>query len=81
NLSVLEAFQDLKYKLNRPFFMEIIILGSWAIWISRNNKFFEHIAPSFQGWKFIFLEELKLLRYTMKKKYAHQFSAWLETIL
>ena len=47
NLSVLEAFQDLKDKLNKPFFMEIIILGSWAIWISRNNKFFEHITPSF----------------------------------
>ena len=31
-------------------------------------KKIEHIIPSFQGWKFIFLEELKLLRYRMKNK-------------
>ena len=40
NLSVLEAFQDLKDKLRVPFFMEIIIPGSWAIWIVRNSKIF-----------------------------------------
>ena len=43
NLSVLEAFQDLKDKLRYPFYMEIIILGAWAIWITRNNKIFENI--------------------------------------
>uniref|UniRef100_A0A453NTQ4 Uncharacterized protein n=1 Tax=Aegilops tauschii subsp. strangulata TaxID=200361 RepID=A0A453NTQ4_AEGTS len=81
NLSVFEAFQDLNDKLNKPFFMDIIILGPSAICISRNNKIFEHINPSLHGWKFIYLEELKLLRYRMKKKYAQQFSAWLESIL
>ena len=81
NLSVLEAFQDLKDKLQLPFFMEIIILGSWAIWISRNNKIFEHINPSFQGWKHIYLEELKLLKFRMKNKLLPQFLAWLESIL
>uniref|UniRef100_A0A453HKQ5 Uncharacterized protein n=1 Tax=Aegilops tauschii subsp. strangulata TaxID=200361 RepID=A0A453HKQ5_AEGTS len=81
NLSVLEAFQDLKDKLNYPFFMEIIILGSWAIWITRNNKIFENIAPSFQGWKFIFKEELKLLKHRMKQKFDRQFSVWLDSLL
>uniref|UniRef100_A0A453S5W3 Uncharacterized protein n=1 Tax=Aegilops tauschii subsp. strangulata TaxID=200361 RepID=A0A453S5W3_AEGTS len=81
NLSVLEAYQDLKDKLNYHFFMEIIILGSWAIWISRNNKIFENITPSFRGWKFIFIEELELLKYRMKKKYEVQFSAWLDSLL
>uniref|UniRef100_A0A453NUF3 Uncharacterized protein n=1 Tax=Aegilops tauschii subsp. strangulata TaxID=200361 RepID=A0A453NUF3_AEGTS len=81
NLSILEAFQDLKDKLNKPFFMEIIILGSWAIWISRNNKIFEHINPSFEGWKFIYLEELKLLRYRMKKKHHPNEESWKESML
>ena len=79
NLSVLEAFQDLKEKLRYPFYMEIIILGAWAICITRN--FFENIAPSFQGWKFIFLEELKLLKYRMRKKHERQFSVWLDSLL
>ena len=61
--------------------MEIIILGAWAIWITRNNKFFENIAPSFQGWKFIFLEELKLLRFRMKKKHESHINLWLEALL
>ena len=78
---MLEAYQDLKEKLNVPFFMEIIILGSWAIWISRNNKFFEHIQPSFQGWKAIFFEELKWLEYRIKQKFAHQFRAWIDSRL
>ena len=81
NLSVLEAFQDLKDKLRYPFSMEFIILGSWAIWISRNNKIFDNISPSFQGWKHIFTEELKLLTFRIKKKYELQFSAWLDSML
>ena len=56
NVSVLEASTDLKLKLYVPFFMEIIILASWAIWISRNNLIFQDIQPSIQGWKVMFLE-------------------------
>lgn len=78
---MLEAFQDLKDKLRYPFYMEIIIVGAWAIWITRNNKIFKNIAPSFQGWKFIFLEELKLLKFRMRKKHERQFSVWLEGLL
>ena len=77
---MLEAFQDLKEKLNVPFYMEIIILGSWAIWISRNNKIFENIQPSFQGWKHIYFEELKLLSHRIKAKYAAEFNIWLTSL-
>ena len=78
---MLEAFQDLKDKLKVPFFMEIIILGSWAIWITRNNKIFENIQPSFQGWKHIYFEELKLLSHRIKAKYAAEFNIWLASLL
>lgn len=61
--------------------MEIIILGSWNMWISRNNKIFENITHTCQGWEFIFMEELKLLKYRMKKKCELQFTAWLESLL
>jgi hypothetical protein len=60
NLSVNEAFQDLKDKLKLPFSMEIIILASWAIWMTRNKKIFKGQRSSFQGWKAIYMEELKL---------------------
>ena len=78
NLSVMEAFQDIKDKLSLPFFMEIIILSSRAIWISRNNKIFQHIQPTFQGWKHIYMLEMKLLTHRIKPKYADHFLAWLQ---
>ena len=62
NLSVLETFQDLKNKLHFPFFMEIIILGSWAIWITRNNKIFENITQNYQEWKLIYMKTIKVIK-------------------
>lgn len=63
NLSIMEAFEDLKQKLQVPFYMEIIILAAWAIWITRNNIIFQSITPSIPRWKNIYLEELQLLRF------------------
>ena len=78
---MLEAFEDLRQKLNVPFFMEIIILASWGIWISRNNLIFQAIQPSIQRWKVIFLDELNLLRYRVKKSYAGAFCTWLDNLV
>ena len=81
NVSVLEAFADLRQKLHVPFFMEIIILASWAIWFSRNYLIFQAIQPSLQGWKATFLEELNLLRFRIKKSYARAFDLWLDNLI
>jgi hypothetical protein len=77
NLSVNEAYHDLKDKLKMPFSMEIIILASWALWMTRNNKNFKGQRSSFQAWKAIFMEEVKLLSYRMKKKYKRCYDSWL----
>ena len=58
NISVFEAFQDLKDKLNVPFFMEISILAAWGIWIVRNNKKFKQQRSRFASWKAIYFQEL-----------------------
>jgi hypothetical protein len=50
---VLEAFHDIKEKLQVPFAVEIIIFASLVIWMIRNDKNFREI-PSFQRWKDIF---------------------------
>ena len=79
NLSVHEAFYDIKIKLQVPFYMDIMILAAWSIWIVRNNKIFNNQMPSFASWKSICLQELRLVSYRMRKKYTHQFKVWLET--
>ena len=81
NVSIMEAFLDLKQKLHVPFFMEIVILASWAIWISRNNMIFQAIQPSIQRWKAIFMEELSLLRFRIKKSYAGAYCFWLDNLV
>jgi hypothetical protein len=58
--------------------MEIIILASSALWISRNNKIFRNQRPSFQGWKAIYSEELRMLSYRMKKKHKISYDNWLK---
>jgi hypothetical protein len=80
NASVLEAFADLKQQLHVPFFMEITILASWAIWVSRNNLIFQAIQPSTQRWKDIYLEELNLLKFRIKKSYARAYFSWLDNL-
>jgi hypothetical protein len=59
--------------------MDIIILGAWSIWIVRNNKIFNDQNPRFNAWKAIFLQELQMLSYRMKKKYAETFKSWLQS--
>ena len=79
NLSVHEAFTDLKNKIRVPFAMDLIILASWIISIVRNNKIFENKPPSFTSSKAIYLQELQMLKYKMKKKYINQFETWLQS--
>jgi hypothetical protein len=79
NLSVIEAFFDIKDKLTLPFSMEIIILAPWSIWIISNNKIFEDQTLIVQRWKVIFKHELKMVAYRMKKKHAATFKGWLQS--
>jgi hypothetical protein len=79
NLSVHEAFYDIRDKLNLPFSMDIIILAAWGIWNIRNNKIFKNQRPTFQSWKFLFHQELHMLQYRMKKKNVQSFKEWLQS--
>lgn len=59
NLSIHEAIMDFKDRLQQPFCMEIIILASWSIWITRNKK-----DPTFEEWKRTFKKEFALVTRT-----------------
>jgi hypothetical protein len=77
--SLLENISEIRDKLKVPFSMDIVILGSWSIWIIRNNKIFNDQEPRFNAWRVIYKQELEMLRYRMKKKHADIFSNWLQT--
>jgi hypothetical protein len=80
-LSILEALEEMKTKINLPFAMDIIMLAAWGIWIVRNNKILkDHNAP-FISWKAVFSQELKLLVHRMKKKHLVLFKDWIQSHL
>jgi hypothetical protein len=80
NIPFMDSIKDIKDKLQVPFSMDIIILASWSIWIVRNNKVFNNQRPSFNNWKAIFHEELRLLKFRIKNRHKEQFFSWLEEI-
>uniref|UniRef100_A0ACD5VR07 Uncharacterized protein n=1 Tax=Avena sativa TaxID=4498 RepID=A0ACD5VR07_AVESA len=71
-----ECILKLKEQLNKPFFMEIIILGTWAIWLTRNNAIFNQMTPNLFSTRAIFKSELKWLKYRAKRKSYTNFAAW-----
>jgi hypothetical protein len=78
NLSVMESIEDIKMKIGLPFGMDIIIVATWSLWIVRNNKIFNNIRPSFSSWKAIYLQELRLISFRMKRKHVESFREWLQ---
>jgi hypothetical protein len=47
--------------------MKFIILAAWGIWIIKNSKIFNNQIPRFNAWKTIYIQELKMVSYRMKK--------------
>ena len=72
--------ERLKNQLNQPFFMEFIILLSWAIWMTRNNKIFKHVNASTQSCKNLFLLEMDALLLRAKKAYSPRLEDWISAI-
>jgi hypothetical protein len=81
HLSIMDAFYDVKNKLNVPFAMAIIIAAAWGLWIIRNNKIFKNQEPIFQSWKAIFKNELIMIQFRIKKKLAQAFKDWIQDLV
>jgi hypothetical protein len=59
--SHLDCISKIKSAIDRPFFMEIIILCAWFVWLTRNSCFFSNIHPSLYRCRAILKSELKWL--------------------
>ncbi|TVT96950.1 hypothetical protein EJB05_57834, partial [Eragrostis curvula] len=69
HLRIKHIIKWLKRKLVVPFYMDIIIMMSWSIWVSRNEWIFRNIDPTVQNCRRNFFKEMDLGKY-----YGH-FSA------
>jgi hypothetical protein len=69
---------SLKNELRVPFFMELIILTSWAIWMIRNDFLFKGTNPNLYKCRKIFKAELALLVHKASRKSYSGLKNWVE---
>jgi len=67
-----------RQQLSIPFFMEVIILGFWSIWMSRNDFIFRGQHPSLQGCQHIFKKEFALALHRAKSSVIDLMKEWID---
>ena len=78
NCSLNEALESFKASLNVPFFMELIIIMSWSIWLSRNDLIFRGTNASLASCLTTFVELVSLNLLRAKASLALVLSLWFE---
>jgi hypothetical protein len=76
--SIEDILEGIRFQLNVPFFMEIIVTMSWAIWIMRNDIIFKHLAHSIRRCKEVFKFEFALVILRAKARFHPQIDQWIE---
>lgn len=76
--SILTSF---KTQLQVPFFMEIIIIMSWCIWMTRNDLIFRGIPPTTQEAILRFKSTYALVLHRVKEASKQSMVEWLELML
>ena len=76
-----EVVVSFRHQLNVPFFMEIIILGCWSIWMSRNDLIFRQLNPSVQSSRHFFKNEFALAMHRAKSSLIDLMKAWIDNHL
>jgi hypothetical protein len=70
NLQIEDMLLEAKTRWNKPLFTEVLILGAWNIWKTRNRVYFDGEAPSIQSWQRQLSQDLSTL--TCRVKDSHQ---------
>ena len=61
--------------------MEIVILGCWSIWLTRNDKIFRQAPIHLGTWKFYLKESLEITTFWAKQERATMISNWIPLYL
>nr|TKW28482.1 hypothetical protein SEVIR_3G325900v2 [Setaria viridis] len=64
-----------------PFFMEVIIIISWCIWMTRNDWIFNGIHPTIQGTIIHFKHFFTLVIHRVKDTWKQPMFQWLDQSL
>ncbi|KAG2609703.1 hypothetical protein PVAP13_4KG060500 [Panicum virgatum] len=73
--------ESLKLQLRVPFFMEIIILMTWSIWITRNGEIFRNTRATVSQCRAQLKKELARLLHHAKEAYRPRLESWINSYL
>ncbi|XBH67940.1 hypothetical protein VPH35_096225 [Triticum aestivum] len=73
-----DEIQLTKFKLPPDIAMEIILMGCWSIWMSRNEKIFRRAAPRIHTWKHYLKEGQQVTQIRAKSVKAGKINVWIE---
>lgn len=77
----LDCLMHLRERIGKPFFMEIILMGLWAIWKTRNAFIFQQRTPSLYHCRAIFKEEMLWLKLRAGRKAYTDFAVWVDSFI
>jgi hypothetical protein len=73
-----EVIDSISAAIGKSFFLDIIILGCWSIWRTRNNFLFKDVTPNLYRCKKLFKKELALLVFKAKRKSYAGLADWVK---
>ena len=80
-LSHLDYIEQLKEQIQKPFFMEIIILCSRALWLTRNDFIFNGKELDLYRCRAIFKYNLKWLKHRAARKKYGMYADWVDCFI
>lgn len=80
-LRSIDVIMSFRRQLSTPFFIEIIILGCWSIWMTRNDFIFKNLQPSLKACQLTFKKEFALAQLRVKSSLVDLMKEWINNIL
>uniref|UniRef100_A0A453T9S6 Reverse transcriptase zinc-binding domain-containing protein n=1 Tax=Aegilops tauschii subsp. strangulata TaxID=200361 RepID=A0A453T9S6_AEGTS len=80
-VNVLDEITIMAESFSSHFSMNIVIMGSWHIWMQRNSKLFQAKTPSLQSWRTQLRNDLLLILHRTKVKHRETFKEWIDSYL
>jgi hypothetical protein len=75
---LVNALLRIRVRLKVPWRMEIIIIMSWCIWISRNNWIFNEILPTVEACREMLKGEMRLMCHRIKPGVGDRIRSWIQ---
>jgi hypothetical protein len=80
NMPLHDMIIEAKYRYNKKFFKEALIVGCWTIWNHRNKAIFENEYIDPLTCIFMFKESFSVIMHRAKPSLREGMQQWLDTL-